>query len=371
MRARLLPLVAATLGLVGVSGAAALADGKPAPPSRATFGIQPANAAGRIDRRPYLNYDVTPSAVITDRIVVVNYSGVPLTLSVYANDAINDNRGGFSLLTAQQKPSDAGSWIATGTPGGKGMLTVPARSTAVVPLRISVPSNASPGDHVAGVVASLSTLKLGKDGVNVRLDQRVAVRAFLRVSGRLRPELTIRPLRATYHQNWNPFGAGKVRVVFRVTNTGNVKLAGRQKVITHGLLGSVRQPLATPNLPLLIPGGAVDLSVQLPHVWPEVRVRTTVSVRPLLMPGDIDPGLRLYTASTTCWAIPWSLLLLTLGLLILALFVRRQRRRAARRKLTGADPGSPGPTAGPESAPGPRPVPSPVHDFPPHPEPGP
>lgn len=293
--------------------------------TRATFGIQPANAAGKPDTRATLNYGVTPLARLDDRVVVVNYSAVPLTLAVYATDAFNDAKGGFSLLDGKQKPKDAGSWIRVATPGGRGFLVLPARSSVVVPVRLAVPKGALPGDHIAGVVASLTSAGQGGK-VNVRLDQRVATRVFVRVSGPLRPGLTITQVHTRYHDNFAPFFAGTAEVTYRVRNTGNVKLAGRPSVIITGLLGARASARALAQIPLLFPGSSVDLRARITGVLPEFRETTTVTVRPLVLAGDSDPGLVIHGAVGHFWAIPWVVVAVIL-LLVAITYVRLRRRR--------------------------------------------
>lgn len=322
-------LLASVCLLAGTAGAASRPSPTPSyDPNRATFGVQPSTATA-LDRRPYLSYDVTPGSSLADHVAVVNYSVRPLVLKVYATDAFNDDRGGFALLQASVRPTDAGTWIALGTPGGRGAVTVPAQSRAIVPLHLIVPQGASPGDHVAGVIASLSELSKDKNGLNVLLDQRVATRVYIRVAGPLRAGLQVENLHASYRDNWNPIAAGSGVLTFRVHNVGNVKLGGLASVRVSGLLGStVNGPKLAP-IPLLLPGGHVDLRVVVPHVWPELLETATVSVRPLVLPGDADPGLHVYTASTHFWAIPWVILAIVVAAWLVWRW-RRSRRRPAR-----------------------------------------
>lgn len=307
-----------------LTGTAAAAPQPPRPdPARATFGVQPASATAP-DTRPYLTYGVTPGAEVDDHVAVVNYSLRPLTLRVYATDALNDDRGGFALLEGDRTPTDAGAWIALGTPGGRGSVTVPAQSRAILPVRVRVPADATPGDHVAGVVASLAVASKDRTGVNVLLDQRVASRVYLRVAGALRPGLRVEDLHARYRGRWTAL-AGQAVVTFRLHNVGNVKLGGRVAVRVRGLLGGTSSA-RVPDVPLLLPGNHVDLRVVVPHVRPELRETATVQVRPLVMVGDADPGLHAVRATTTFWAVPW-LLVVLLGLAALLAWVWRRRRR--------------------------------------------
>src|ERR1700722_6635863 len=61
-------------------------------PDRVTFGLAPASATGP-DGRPALDYTVSPGEVISDHVAALNYSDQPLTLRLYASDAVETNLG--------------------------------------------------------------------------------------------------------------------------------------------------------------------------------------------------------------------------------------------------------------------------------------
>lgn len=304
-----------------------------------TFGIQPATASAP-DGRPFLSYGVTPGATLRDHVAVLNYSAVPLTLSVYATDALNTANGGLGLLPADRIPVDAGAWVSLGS--DRISLTVPPRTAAaagrvVLPVSVTVPATATPGDHVGGIVASLATFTRNAQGANVELDQRIATRLFVRVSGPLRPHLAVDGLSASYHGTGNPFGRGTVTMTYTVHNDGNVKLGGRQEVEIAGLLGSTRA-VAPADIPLLIPGGSKQMTVQVTGVLPAVWMTATVRVVPTKLASDSDPSLGVVTTATHFWAVPWTALLLVL-LLGGGGFggYRYRRRRAARAAESGPE----------------------------------
>jgi hypothetical protein len=305
------------------------AEGSSGGTVKVTFGVAPASAT-KEDARPYYSLGETPGARLADHVVVLNYSVVALTLAVYATDAVNTSDGGFSLLEAAQKPVDAGAWITVGAPTKT--VTVPARSAkapgqVVLPVHVSIPLNASPGDHVAGIVASLPTVAKNSKGVPVKLDQRVGTRVFIRVSGKLRPQLALTAFRAKYHGGLNPFRAGSVAVSYRVANTGNARLAAQQYVHVRNLVGGARSATAPP-LTMLLPGYAVAESVHVRGVFPLFKLTTKVSVVPQPLPGDVDPGLVIITKSVVVWVIPWPLIVVAIvGLIACWLLVRLFRRR--------------------------------------------
>ena len=245
----LLALVLTALGLSSGPVAADSATPSPSPsasttdrtpdPNRVTFGIQPASPtkAGAIvpDQRPYLYYAGAAGSTISDHVAIVNYGLKPIIATVYAADARNDASGGFALLTGQEKSTDAGTWTSVST--RRITLTIAGRTTAanrqqaygyaVVPVTIRIPADATPGDHVGGLLVSVVTAGTSNQGANVQLDQRVGTRMFIRVAGTLEPRLTIENLTASYSGSLNPVGQGTAIVSFTVANRGNVKLGGR------------------------------------------------------------------------------------------------------------------------------------------------
>jgi hypothetical protein len=289
-----------------------------------TFGVQPASALNgpvHADARPYLTYGVTPGAALQDHVAILNYSTKPLPLNVYATDGINTSEGGFSLLAAGQKPDDAGAWVSLGASSRH--LVVPARSvdakgrqvigSVTLPIKIVVPRNASPGDHTGGIVASLDTLGANKNGAKVRLDQRVGTRVYVRVAGPLHPSLKVENLRVGYSGAINPFGTGSANVSYRVRNDGNVKLSARQAVKLSGLFGSTGSAAKPGDVPMLLPGSAIDVKVHLSSVLPSIRLSAKVSLTLLPVAGDLDPPMPRVSSSASTWAVPWTLL----GLLVI------------------------------------------------------
>jgi hypothetical protein len=323
-----MPRTLIALAVLAVLGVAAPAVAAPTPAhakGRATFGVRPATK-GKTDQRTTLSFGMTPGAEVKDQVAVVNESLATYTLQVYATDAINDENGTLTLLSGDKRPTDAGSWITIGGRGAAGRLTVKPRSYVVVPVTVNVPANASPGDHVAGVVAALVAVSQGQQ-VNVRLNQRVGLRTFIRVSGDVQPGLAVEKLGVHYSDNWNPIGAGSATVTYRVHNIGNVSLGARQQVSIDGLLGQTITH--TPRtIPLLLPGASLDMSVPFSGVLPEISMSAKVQLTPLVPAGNLDTGLKSsYSASAHFWAVPWVLIGIIVALLAGALFGWRWLRK--------------------------------------------
>jgi len=310
--------------------APAVARPAPAPKKgNATFGLGPANAKG-IDGRAYYNYLESPGAHLSDDVAVVNIADSPVTLSLYATDAVPGAGGSISLLPASQAPTEAGAWITLQTTTHTSTVTLGPRATVVVPFAVAVPTAAEPGDHLGGIVASLSTYAKNAQGDIVHIDQRVAVEVFIRVSGQLLPRFTVENLHAVYHQNTDPVGRGDVTLSYDVRNTGNLKLSARQRVQFRGLFGTTEGSSALPDIPVLLPGAVVHTALRLHDVPPEFWGTVQVRITPSAAVGDVDPHLAVFHGNLDVWTLPLALLIIVAGLLLVALLARRRRveRRA-------------------------------------------
>ncbi len=300
---------------------------------RVTFGIAPASARGP-NGRSYLSYGVTPGALLSDHVVVLNYSTIRLSLQIYVTNATETSSGGFGLAPAGRTPTGVESWVSV--PLRLSTVSVPARSSAgpgevVIPLTVRIPDDATPGDRVGGVVASLRTVGTNATGQRVIFLQRVGTRLFIRVNGKLAPRLTIADLQTSYQGTLNPFGQGQVRVSYLVHNTGNVDLAlGHQAILVSGLLGSTRHA-GLGGVGLLIPGASIDESLVVHGVWPQLLLHTTVSAQPVVLAAGNALGSVSGVASTSLWAVPWSPFgLVVVIVLTFVLAYRLRSRRTAR-----------------------------------------
>jgi hypothetical protein len=303
-------------------------------PPPATFGIGPANAK-KLDGRPFLRYLASPGGALSDHVSVQNIGLKPVTLNVYVVDAVNGADGAIGYLPRASEQTGASRWVRVGIPGGLSRITIPGRSSKVLPVSMTVPSNATPGDHAAGIIASLISRVKSDTGQSVDFEQRVALRTFVRVSGELIAKLNIDKLHAKFDGATNVIGRGSVQVSYTVHNSGNVTLGGKQGIQIKGLLGATGNSPTVVDVPPLLPGGSAAVSVVVKHVMAEMLMTAKVTVKPLALAGDADPPLSDEVASTRFWAIPWiplgTLILLILpGTWLLLARLRRGRKRAAR-----------------------------------------
>lgn len=336
--AALAATAAAAACLLTVAGPVAAQDnngqGQGEPGENAqTWSVQPAGEDGA-DGRASFDYTAEPAGSITDHAQVNNFSTQPLTLRVYSQDAVNTPTGGYTLLPGDQPPADVGAWI-----GLDQTVTVPAGDTVVVPFTLTVPDNATPGDHPGGIVTSLTTNATDEQGNPVLVDHRVGARVHLRVNGQLNPALAVSDLHAGYHRTLAPLASGTLTLTYTVTNTGNVRLAGDQQLAVRGLFGLDTRTVPLPDLPEILPGQSITTTTEI-SAMPLLRLSGDLHIQPQPPPHYTnDPPAAPASAQTTTWAIPWPelALLALLGSAVWgSLWRRRRRNRREAARLAAA-----------------------------------
>ncbi|WP_193318656.1 COG1470 family protein [Nonomuraea phyllanthi] len=296
-----------------------------AAPSHAdtTWSVVPANADGP-DGRSVIDLEIAGGQQVVEHVAVINRSTEPVDFAIDANDGYLTSKGYFDMKPSNAEPVDGGAWIAVPE-----HVTIAAGATSVVPVTVSIPPNATPGDHPAGVTASLETVS-----GQVRVQNRVGVRLNIRVTGDYVAKVAVTDVRAEYTASWNPFAAGSVAVTYTVTNAGNVRLVTENQVLTSTFAGesSWSDPSAA-RARELMPGGSRTFVARVPGAWPLGPIGATVTAIPSPA-GQAIPGVtaQRMAIGTTVWALPWPQLALIV-LLVLAFFAVRLLAAWRRRRI--------------------------------------
>lgn len=324
-------ITAASAVLLAASPAAAQAE-----PAPATWGVNPSSQDGP-DGRAAFDYALDPGETVIDFVGVSNFGTEPITLRLYASDAFTGESGAFDLLPADQEPVDVGSWIGF----NEDLLTVEPRTRLDVPFALTVPADATPGDHVGGIVAAVTEESTDASGDDLLVERRVGARVHLRVSGELEPALDPGLTRLTYHYDWNPVQAGAATFDYEVENTGNVRLQGELIARFAGPWGLLEHEAVIAELPQILPGDRYEGTAEADGLWPLARLDVELLVRPeAVAPADAEPRLPSSSREEHLWAPPWpqAAVAAALGLAVFT-WVKIRKRRKAR---ADPDPEAPG-----------------------------
>ncbi|MCE9621114.1 MAG: DUF916 domain-containing protein [Actinomycetia bacterium] len=283
-----------------------------------TGSLDPSQPGDRVN----FSYDAAPGVVIHDSVTVYNVGNVALPFHVYSTDGFNQTDGTFDLLTGDELPTDVGSWVTFDAQD----LTIPAGKQALIPITITVPADASPGDHVGGIVASSPIEGKNDTGQIITVDRRVGAKLYIRVTGTLHAELAVTQLNGDYSHALNPLGGG-AKVSFRIENRGDVRLGGSPVVTVSGPFGFGEQSIDLPPLVDLLPGETADLSVDFDDVgaWFIDSVSVEITAVGATENESVDP----VRGESSMFAPPITLLVVLALLVALWLWLRSRRQRRA------------------------------------------
>ncbi len=318
-----MPTPSATVPSPSVAGG----TGPSTPPAGTiTWSVQPSSATGP-DRRSTFTYnDLKPVTVVHDYVGVTNFSKLPVTFRIYAEDAFTNATGSLDLLPATEKPKDVGAWVSV----DHDTVTIPPGARLNEPFTLSIPAGATPGDHTGGLIASISVTG-ASSGVTV--DRRLAVPILLRVSGPLQPGLAVESLSTDFHGTANPFGGGGTDVSYTIHNTGNTRMNVSQTVTVTGPFGLTMGTAHPADVADLLPGATLRVTEHVNGVFPAGPMGAHVHLDPSelasLPAADKAPVAVVNDAGF--WATPWPQLLV-LALLVGVFFgvrwlLRRNRDR--------------------------------------------
>ena len=289
----------------------------PTPPKKATTAP-----------RNYFVLEGKPGDVIKDKVQIQNWTKKPITFKLYGADGYNTEEGGFfALRDGAEKMTDLGAWVTPVT----SQVTVYGRTLVNVPVTVRIPANATPGDHVGGVVAQNVAVESsgGNDSVQVGVQRAVGARMYVRVGGTTSPGLEVGDVRLEHDRGALPWtGEGKATVSWTVENTGNLRLSPEGSVVLDGRFGQ-SSTVELGRLVDLLPGEKVTLTRAVTGVPWIGRARAEVR----LSAGDELED----RAEVTAWIVPWAAVASVLLLLVLALAWWLRRTGVLNRKLRQAE----------------------------------
>ncbi|MFD6094020.1 WxL protein peptidoglycan domain-containing protein [Oerskovia sp. NPDC060338] len=318
--------------LLALAGGISVAHADAKDPGEVRFSVTTATSDGP-DKRRIFDFVAEPGEQIQDQVAVSNHGAGPVTFTMVANDGLFTPMGKFDIRTSDQEPQDSGGWFEV-----QPTVDVPAGETVVVPFTITVPENATPGDHPAGIVATITSASTAA-GPGVGVESRVGVRVNLRVPGEVTPSLALTDVRATYEPSWNPFSPGSVRVAYGVTNDGNLRVGADQQAHVTGPfgIGDTTIDRGTEDVEELIPGTSRSTAFAVAGIWPVGPVTTEITVTPVpvgtggAVDVPVEAPLEPVTVTVTTWAIPWVQILLLAAAAVLVIGLRDNRKRKKQR----------------------------------------
>lgn len=319
---RILSAVTVTVALIAFPAAAQAQSSDPGSGTTISWTVRPSDGRAE-DGRPWIELDLYPGQSVQEHLLVRNLGRTTVTFRLSGADGYFTSAGRFNMLAAGRESKDAGTWISM-----QDTVTVASGAAAIVPFTVTVPGDATPGDHPAGVAAGVRS-GAGEVGV----ESRVGFRVMTRVKGRIAPSLQTQ-VSGVYAGSVNPFEPGSVGVSYTVTNTGNARLSVAPSARISGPFGWFAQEVVLPSISEVAPGESRTLKATVRSVWPLFLISVSGMARGAAVSEDLDVGIVPVAAdSAVAPALPWSQLvvLAVIGLLVAMSWYERRRRR---RKMT-------------------------------------
>ncbi|MCR2794102.1 DUF916 domain-containing protein [Microbacterium sp. zg.Y625] len=310
-------IAALALALLSIPSApAAYADDQP--DGDVTWSMRPSDGAGE-DGRAWIERELEPGESVVEHLLVRNLSASTVTFRLSAADGYFTETGRFNMLTADQESVGVGTWIEL-----PDEVEVPSGGDAIVPFTITVPDDATPGDHPGGVASSIRTSSNGEFGI----ESRVGFRVMTRVTGELAPSLAVEST-GTFTGSWNPFDPGRLDIGYTIDNTGNTRLAVAPQVAASALFGLVSFTVAGEPIAEMAPGESRSGTVRVSSVWPLFAYSTKVVASATGVSDELAAGeTASASAASVVVAIPWAqLAAIALAALLIWLMWRDRRRR--------------------------------------------
>ena len=280
------------------------------------------DASGGVSNRSSLSYVGDPGSVIPDTVTLYNLSNVPLTFEVYATDAFNNSTGDVALLAGDETPTDVGTWVAIPNRS----VPVPAGTQVTIPITITIPEGARPGDHAGAILAANAATNPTPEGGQITLDRRTGTRLDVRVNGPIISELAIADIQTDHDGSLNPL-SGTTTVQYILENRGNVRLSGTARVTVSGPVGIGERRSLEKQIDDLLPGQSLTVEEVFDGVPTLGVVATKVQIEPSTGDADaFEPASR----NALTLALPIGVLLGLLALLFAWLAVRAYRRHSDR-----------------------------------------
>lgn len=294
-----------------------------------TWAVRPADETGA-DGRSWVEWEADPGQVRTEHLIVFNYGQREVQFRLSAADGYFTDTGRFSMLPSDRPSTEAGTWISLPE-----SVSVPAGGSVVVAFTISVPDDATPGDHPAGVAASI----LSRGDGTVGVESRVGFRVMTRVTGELVTQVAAE-VTGSFTGSLNPFEPGTLEISYAITNTGNTRLRTVPMISIAGPLGIGASTREGEQIEEIAPGETRTGAVRVASSWPVFWYDVSVSAEPEAVTDELAvAGAVGATSRSTVLALPWSqaaTLAAAAALLILALVQRRRDRARTARLIAEA-----------------------------------
>lgn len=175
-------------------------------------------------------HTLEPGAIQEEGIRIINNTSDTATILVYAADSISSTDGGFACRQYSEEKKNVGAWIEL----EQTEVVLEPGTNQVVPFTITVPENASVGEHNGCILMQKKTQEVGQKEAGINLAIRTGLRVAITVPGEIVQSLEFRDFLVQKRSD------GSFILSPIVFNSGNVSVDATVDVVTRSLFGRLR-----------------------------------------------------------------------------------------------------------------------------------
>ena len=268
---------------------------------------------------PVLNLSGDPGETVRSEIILRDVSDSPLIVTNQINDFVADGEDGtprILLDTTEESPFSMRSWF---DPISE--LTLQPRTLTRLPVVVNIPANASPGGYFSVVRFTGTAPDVSGNGVG--LSASIGALVFVNVNGDAKEEVSVEEFYTSIgDKRTNLFQAAPVDFNVRLNNTGNTYEQPTGQILVTDMFGNT---VATVNVNLpprnVLPSSIRKFEAPLDSSVIGNKILFGLYTADLTVTyGSNDQQV---TQRVTFWVIPYTLIAIIVGVLIIGFFVFR------------------------------------------------
>jgi hypothetical protein len=238
-----LTAVAAVAAPVGQASAASVGG----------FGARPAHFDASVPAtRAYFIRSVPRGGSFTNQVIVFNNGSAPLALRVYPVDGLTGATSGVVYGNRQNRLIAAGRWVQA----AQSEVTLPAHSQRSVGFDVKLPTDVTPGVHLAGLAVEEADPHSSGGRFSVTEVLRTVVGIEINVPGPTHAAIALHSVALT-----TPVGSTTAGLMVSLTNAGEQLC---KPVLSVKLTGTSGADTITRRLDTILPGDTIPY----PVTWP-------------------------------------------------------------------------------------------------------
>lgn len=266
-------------------------------------------------------YNLDRGESVTDYIKLVNVSSEKtMKVKLYPVDAVITSQGVFGPLDEADPREDIGAWIKI----SESEVNLAPQETRIIPFTLTIPEDASVGDHLGAIIAEKGELKpTEQPGLTIKT--RVGIRVWNTVPGEIVKKLQILNVAWEIRNkklSQKPTTLEKIKTAlglnkegffkFELKNEGNVHLMPKANIEITDIFGGWVATIEGASLGTAPLSRTINSQVKLekPVLFGWLRAEITI------LYGDDQTT----TTQKSFWIVPWTILFFAVMLIIILVF---------------------------------------------------